>query len=345
MSRLGAAILGCGSISATHARCLKQSEQAELKVVVDNVPEKAQKTAQLNSCDWESDYKKVLERDDIQVVHLCTPHYLHSPMAIDALRAGKHVLTEKPMAESMEGACALVEEAAKHPDLQLGVVFQNRYNHASRKIKEYVDSGELGEMLAMKGLVTWNRNENYYKSDWKGRWATEGGGVLINQAIHTLDLIQWYGGEIAGIKGSITTDALTDVIEVEDTAHALIRFASGVRAIFYATNAYKRNSPIELEIMFEKGTLFTNGHDKVYLRQDGVEELQVCESGKGLTGEKDYWGGSHGLLIEDFYRTIASGNRFWIDGEEGIKALKVVKDIYKSSSQKNGEVPFRIGSM
>lgn len=328
-TKIGAAIIGCGAIFPLHAQALSRLQGVELRVVIDSERSRAEQAAQEYGCTAATDYRTLLDREDIEVVHLCTPHDLHAEMAIELLKAGKHVLTEKPLAADLDSAYNLLETAAASTG-QLGVVFQNRYNDPSRQIKAFIDSGELGRLLCLKGIVTWHRDAAYYQSsNWRGRWATEGGGVLMNQTIHTLDLLQWFGGEIASVRGSVTTDSLHDVIEVEDTAHACIDFRSGARALFYGTNAYHVNSPVELEIVFEQGTLLQR-RDCLYLWKDEQETL-ICEPSSKSTGAKSYWGTGHYRLIEDFYHHLAEGRAFWIDGEEGIKALKLAADIYRAS--------------
>lgn len=331
---IGAAIVGAGAISTVHAESLAKLNGVHLTLIVDIDPVRAAQAAQKYHCEAASDFQTLLNRQDIQVVHLCTPHYLHAGMAIDLLRSGKHVLTEKPLAHHLSAAEALLREASQSP-AQLGITFQNRYNASSRVIREMIDKGTLGRLLGLKGIVTWSREPSYYSSSpWRGSWATEGGGVLINQAIHTLDLLQWFGGEVASIEGSATTDALGDTIEVEDTAHAHIRFTNGARGLFYATNAYVSNSPVELELVFEQGVL-RQRNDCLHLVQHGNETL-LCEppatlDEQGLITGKSYWGISHQLLIEDFYDHVRSGTRFPVHAEEGIKTLRLITDLYASS--------------
>ena len=332
MEKTGAAIVGCGTIFEQHARVLLAMEEAELRLVVDSEPSKAQREAGVYGCEWEQDYRTILERADIEVVHLCTPHHLHARMAEELLAAGKHVLTEKPIAHTPEAAASL-RTAAARSTAQLGVVFQNRYNESSRKIRETIDSMRLGRLLCLKGAVTWARTPDYYtENPWRGRWETEGGGLLINQTIHTLDLLQWFaGGEIERIAGSITTDALGEYIEVEDTAHACLDFSNGVRALFYGTNAYLTNRPVELELIFEQGILLQR-QDRLYLLQGG-EETELCRPTQSASGAKSYWGISHGLLIQDFYRHIRENKPFWLDAEESSRALELVYGIYEASRQ------------
>ncbi|MDP4097820.1 Gfo/Idh/MocA family oxidoreductase [Paenibacillus sp. P96] len=329
MKQLGAAIIGCGSIHPLHALSVSELEDVTLRLLVDRDRNKAEAAASEYGGEAADDYLAILEREDIDVVHLCTPHHEHAGMAVELLKAGKHVVTEKPLAAGIEAAERMVQ-AADHSKGQLGVVLQNRYNESSQTIYRIIESGELGRLVGMKGIVTWHRNEGYYaKGGWRGKWATEGGGVLINQAIHTLDLLQWFGGPVEAVRGSVTTDVLDGVIEVEDTAHAHFRFASGATAILYATNAYAVNSPVELEIVFEQGTLHQR-RDCLYLSRDGRETL-LCEPPLAITGAKSYWGTGHRLMIRDFYAHVREGKKFWLDGTEGIKSLRLVKQVYEAS--------------
>lgn len=300
--------------------------------VADADSSAAERAGREYNCETVQDYRELLNRVDIQVIHLCTPHYLHAGMAAEFLQAGKHVLTEKPMALDIPSARLMLEAEKNNPG-QLGIVFQNRYNDASIRIKETVDSGILGPLQCMKGIVTWHRSEAYYtESQWRGKWSTEGGGVLINQAIHTLDLLQWFGGELSSVQGSVTTDALDGIIEVEDTAHACLNFSDNVRGLFYATNAYLVNSPVELELVFEKGSLHQR-RDRLYLWKDGQETL-LSEPYEGSINGKSYWGSGHQKLILDYYTHIREGRKFWLDGSEGIKVLQIIEGIYSSSGNK-----------
>ena len=165
-------------------------------------------------------------------------------------------------------------QAAKENKRQITINFQNRFNPTSIKAKEIIDSGEMGKIRGVKGLVTWFRDADYYvESGWRGSFQTEGGGVLINQSIHTLDLMRWLVGEVEFIEGHVSTRALKDVIEVEDTAEATLYFKNGARGIFYATNCYTDNSPVEIEIHFDKGTL------RIY-----DDELIKIQMANGKTG-------------------------------------------------------------
>ncbi|QSF47308.1 Gfo/Idh/MocA family protein [Paenibacillus tianjinensis] len=335
MTTLGAAIIGCGAIAPLHAKAIAYIEGTQLLAAADINADQAQAFGEQYGCGVAQDYRELLGRTDIDVVHLCTPHYLHAQMAIDFLNAGKHVLTEKPLAIDVPSAQRMLE-TADHSKGQLGVVYQNRYNEPSIRIRQIIDQRTLGRLLCMKGVVTWSRSEQYYtESGWRGKWATEGGGVLINQTIHTLDLLQWFGGEISSVSGSVSTDVLDGIIEVEDSAHACITFSNQVRGLFYGTNAYSVNSPVELELVFEHGTLLQR-RDCLYLWKDGREQL-LCEPGTAAAGGKSYWGTGHQRLIHDYYDHIREGREFWLNGREGIKALEIIAGIYSSSG--NQRIP------
>ncbi|MGG4551429.1 Gfo/Idh/MocA family protein [Paenibacillus humicus] len=331
---LGVAIIGCGTVSGVHIHAIKESEYAVLKAVVDVDREKGTEISRQHSCDYYHDYIDAFKRDDIDVVHICTDHHLHSAIAIEALKHRKHVLCEKPLAHDLYNAREVLSVSEQCDRLQFGVVFQNRYNESSRIMKRFVDSKEMGNIIGMKGIVAWSRDDSYYTgSNWKGGWDTEGGGVLINQAIHTIDLLRWLGGEVDSVKGSVSTDLLN--IEVEDTAHAIFKFKSGLRAILYATNTHVTNSPIEIEVVFEKGRLLLQD-DTLYLIKDKQMQVLIHKNEQKKLG-KSYWGYGHEILINDFYEHILHNKAFEINGHEGYETLKLVKAIYESS-EKNAEL-------
>jgi predicted dehydrogenase len=327
---LNAAIIGCGAIFKVHADAIRDSSYAQLVSAVDIDEQKARAATLEYECSFYTDYRELLKNEKIDVVHICTPHYLHAPMAIDAVRAGKHVLVEKPVAINLEQAQEMAAEA-KRNNVYIGVCFQNRYNDTTIRAKEILQKGLLGKIRGVKGIVTWHRNEDYYtQSGWRGSFETEGGGVLINQAIHTLDLMQLLAGEVEAIKGNVDTRVLQGVIEVEDTADATIYFKNGAVGLFYATNCYTANSPVELEVHCEKGLLKVDD-DGLYMIHDGKKEWLT--GNRYQTGYKDYWGGSHKKLIEHFYQCIVEQRgEGYITVEESMVSLKMIEGIYRSSA-------------
>lgn len=332
MDKMNSAIVGCGAIFSNHADAVAASDRAKLYAVCDRNVERARAASEKYGCRYYSDYQQLLRDEQVKVIHICTPHYLHAPMAIEAMRSGRHVLTEKPMAIRSHDAEEMIR-VSKETGKILGVCFQNRYNSTSLKIKELLKSGETGGVMGVKATVTWHRDEKYYtESGWRGTWEKEGGGVLINQSIHTLDLLQWFMGEVDAIKGNVDIRLLENVIEVEDTADALIKFKNGTHALFFASNCYAANAPVEIELICEKAVIrlsegltvkYADGKTETYTEKDAA------------TGAKAYWGSSHKALIDDFYDCLVEGKKFSVPGMQGITALKMIEAIYASS--KNGE--------
>ena len=317
-------IVGCGGISNAHIPVLMAMDNIEIRAVCDLRPERAQAAAQRTGGEICPDFDSLIAREDIDVVHVLTPHYLHAPMAIALLDSGKRVLTEKPMASEVADA----EEMIRHSDGRLAVVLQNRYNEASQFIRQSIADGRYGKLLSMRAAVNWHRTPEYYTSSgWRGFYKTEGGGVLINQAIHTLDLMLYFAGKPASVRGHVSTDLLYDTIEVEDTANGLIKFESGLLANFYCTTTFGTDRPVEIELVFERATLKTDA-ETLHVTQNGGTEL-ICSS--AASGAKAYWGTTHEVLLRDFYKAVEEKRPFWIDGESALPVLKLLKGVYESS--------------
>lgn len=324
MAKIRTALIGCGSISKVHLDALSHMDNVELVSVADVKEDRAKARAEQYGCAYTTDWTEYVSRDDIDVVHICTPHYLHAPMAIALLDSGKRVLTEKPMASEVADA----EEMIRHSDGRLAVVFQNRYNEASQFIRQSIADGRYGKLLSMRAAVNWHRTPEYYtESGWRGFYKTEGGGVLINQAIHTLDLMLYFAGKPASVRGHVSTDLLYDTIEVEDTASGLIKFESGLLANFYCTTTFGTDRPVEIELVFERATLKTDA-ETLHVTQNGGTEL-ICSS--AASGAKAYWGTTHEVLLRDFYKAVEEKRPFWIDGESALPVLKLLKGVYESS--------------
>lgn len=329
MDKIRVAIVGCGAIYPLHAETVKNINNLELVCVIDIDEDRAKEAAQRYNCNYCTNYDTALNTFEIDTVHICTPHYLHAPMAINAMEKGKNVLTEKPMAIDVKSAEEMIKASQKYKK-HLGVNFQNRYNNTSVKAKEMIDSGTLGKIIGVKGIVTWFRSKDYYiKSDWRGKFATEGGGVLINQAIHTLDIMEWIAGGIKAVKANVDTRVLDGIIEVEDTADATIYFNNGAVGVFYATNTYTTNSSVKIEFHCEKGILSISDRELVLI-QDGDRRVIARDSSKE-DKYKLYWGISHEELIRKFYSAIRNNTFDYITAQEGIKTLKLIEGIYKSS--------------
>lgn len=326
---LGVGVIGCGHISENHFRALNQLEDAKLVAVCDNDPAHLADAMEKQGVKGYADYHDLLADPEIDAVHVCTPHYLHHIMVVDALKAGKHVLTEKPMAICLADAEEMAR-TAKETGHQLGVCFQNRYNRATLRIRALLDEGKIGKVLGGNASVIWDRGEAYYASGaWRGKWATEGGGVLINQAIHTLDLLRDFAGEVTDVKCSMSCKRLTDVVEVEDTCDLLMTTADGARLLFYASNGSVGNTPVQILLQCENGTIHMVGSRVTVQWKDGRSESEDYAS--GAKWGKDYWGDGHGHLIADFYRCLQTGEHFPIDGDEALKTTRIVETAYTAA--------------
>ena len=328
MNKLRTCIVGIGNISRVHIESLLKNENTKIVGVFDIIKERAGSAAEKTGAKAFYDFDEMIDWGKFDVLHICTPHYLHASMAIKAINAGKHVLIEKPLSMTYPDAVKTVETAEKK-GVYLGVCYQNRYNPSSVKIKEILDSKELGAVTGIKGSVAWNRDMNYYSQDnWHGTLKYEGGGVLINQAIHTLDLIAWLcPGSPVKTVGTISQKRLKGLVETEDTADALITFDSGVNALFYASLCYSSDSPVEIQIDCEKGRILFNGDVFVFRDTQPTEVIPF----RIKKGEKSYWGDGHTLLINDFYNSIINNVPFAVDGKEGLTALKIISDIYSQN--------------
>ncbi len=324
-----ACVVGCGAISPVHARALTSLPNAALYAVCDIDQSHAAALSDRFGGKIYTDFETALSDPSLDTVHICTPHYLHPDMACRALYAGKDVLLEKPAAIDAEGFGKLLD-AKKATGRQVGVCFQNRTNTCIQMLYDLVKTDKtLGALTAIAANLRWHRTPEYYQSaNWRGRWATEGGGVLINQAVHLLDLAVQFGGVPLWVQASISTKSLGDVIEVEDTADARIRFVSGVEASFYATNAFPVNQPFFLELVFEAATLRYADNRLYRVTKAGMETL--CADNAEVPG-KPYWGGGHKHVISDFYRALEKGSQNYLTLESTIDTFRTLFGIYKSA--------------
>ena len=299
-----AAIIGCGGIAQVHAAVLHMLPDTELIACADIRPERAQAMAEKYGCRAYSSMDALLEAETPDSVHLCVPHYLHAPMAKAAADRGIAVFSEKPPVISREQWSLLEEAAAKVP---LGICFQNRYNPNVEEARRLIREGTCGKLLGARAFVTWKREVPYYHdSGWRGTWATEGGGVLINQSIHTLDLLVQLAGKPERVETHMANHHLRDAIEVEDTVEAYL-ILGGVPVLFYATTAYTQDAPVLIELHLEKAVLRLESDALEIRTGEGVEHKNFevpATLGKG------YWGNGHATCIADFYASIAENRPF-----------------------------------
>ena len=315
-------IVGFGAIGPIHAEATKDLEGVNIYGICDIKKDVADSAAEKYSCKAFYDYDECLKDEAIDCVHICTPHYLHFEMITKALDAGKRVVSEKPIVMKKEELDILFE---KYDTSRVFPIIQNRTNTSIAKLKELIESNDYGSLKAVKGIVTWCRNESYYNSaDWRGTLKYEGGGVLINQAIHTLDLMVYLAGQVKAVSSSMCNHSLQGIIEVEDTVNSYIEFKNGAKGIFFATNAYPVNSGVQLELEFEnKSFVYNSGA----LFADG--ELILTDSEKAVG--KVYWGNGHSRTLKDYY---LNGSKLCIDDIKD--TMYTMFAIYESANKGEG---------
>ncbi len=335
---LKAAIIGCGAIAQVHKKVLLSLPEAELIACCDTKPERAEAFASDCGIRAYADATTMLNQEHPDVAHLCVPHPLHTPLAQLCAGMGIHVFTEKPPAVSRTQWAQFAQ--LEKNGCRVGICFQNRYNRAVRSAKALLSSGGTGAVLGARAFLTWHREAAYYtESGWRGTWQTEGGGVLLNQAIHTLDLLVTLLGSPASAETNMSNHSLRGIIEVEDTMEADICFRSGIHALFYATNAYCCNAPVLLEIVCEKASLRLEGDSLTVSWADGRVERDV-RTGAAPLG-KDYWGSSHYACIQDFYRSILENRPFQNDipsVRDTMRLLLMMYDPYRGKTIGNSTV-------
>ncbi|WP_066514656.1 Gfo/Idh/MocA family protein [Curtobacterium ammoniigenes] len=323
-----AAVIGCGDISALHFAAIEAMPDVELVAVCDTDPGRLEAATAAHGVAGFDDHQRMIEAEHPDVVHVTTPHAEHAAIAIDALRAGVDVLLEKPLAHS-RGAGARVVDAAAESGARLGVCFQNRYNTPVVAAKQLLESGALGPVLGANATVMWHRDAAYYADrPWRGRWRSAGGGLLMNQAIHTVDLLQWLVGDVERVRGGAATRVLGEVIEVEDTADIVLDHVGGAQSTFFGTLNNPVNAPVTVDVVTEGAVLSLRGALTVTYTDGRVETVEEDAS---ASGPRAYWGASHERLIRDFYGGIGSGEPFWIDGREAQKTLDIIQTVYDAS--------------
>lgn len=328
-----ACVVGCGNIGPVHASAIAAAENVRLFAVCDKDPERAEKYAKQYGAEAIYDFDEVCKNPSIDSVHICTPHYLHVPMAIAAARAEKDVVLEKPASINSEEFLRLQRELSGK---RVCVMLQNRMNTAVSEFKRIIcESAELGALIGGFASMTWQRTREYYEADeWRGKWATEGGALLINQAIHLIDLVSYLAGDIKSVCGSISNKTLSGIIEAEDTADAIFSLAGGAKVCYYATNGYSGYQPMRLELEFENA-LLRYADDCLYRIEKGNKgSIEILARNSEAYAGKKYWGNSHMHVIDNFY----NGGEYptLANAENSMRALFA---FYESAKRGAKEVP------
>lgn len=319
-------VIGLGDVSIVHINAIKLSDKAELVAVCDTDETKMNLVEEAN---FYTDYNEMIEKENLDCVHICLPHYLHYPVTKEITSKKVNVLLEKPLCLNTEEV-EKFNELDKETDANICICLQNRYNHTVKTLLEVIESKKYGSVKAIKGIVAWNRPESYYTTKpWRGKMEYSGGGVMINQAIHTIDLIQLLGGEIESVKGNIS-NLLNYDIEVEDTAMANINFKNGARGTFISTIAYADNSSVEIEVIFEN-IRFVIKDSTLYKYENGTQEIVVKD--KLFEGAKHYYGSSHAELIDNYYNCLINDTNNYIRVSDASNSMRIIDSIRNSSKE------------
>lgn len=352
MDNVRVAIVGCGKVAHIHAKALRSIPEAELVAVCDASAERAGTFAAEYGARGYTELAPLLRETRLDAVLVCTPHPLHASPAIEAAQAGVHVLVEKPLAATLPDCDAMLA-AAQKAGVQLGVISQRRFYEPVQRMKEALAAGKIGKpILGVFTMYSW-RDSAYYASDpWRGKWTTEGGGVLVNQSPHMLDLLQWFMGPIAEISG-YWANLNHPTIEVDDTALAMIRFQSGglgaivtslsqKPGIFTKVHIHGSNGA-SVGVETDRGATFIAGMTAI--AEPPLNDIWTIPGEEHLLAEfqtkdrarfqqVDPTVHYHALQIRDFLEAIREGRRPLLTGEEGRIVVEMFTAVYLSNAER-----------
>jgi UDP-N-acetyl-2-amino-2-deoxyglucuronate dehydrogenase len=341
LKKYGLAIVGCGAIARIHKDAIKSIANAELTAVWSRTFSKAKGFAEESGCEAEKDLDTLVQRKDVDIVIVTTASGYHLEPAMAAIKAGKHVLVEKPL-EITTQRCDEMIRAAQQAGVQLGCIFQSRFLPVNQFIYQQVKTGALGKIVLGDAYVKWYRPQAYYdQAAWRGTWGLEGGGALITQAIHQVDLLNWILGPVKWVSAQMDCFA-HEKIEVEDTLVAALRFASGALGIIEATTSVYHGYPKKLEIHGDKGTMVLVDTQIETWKQQGLSDEDSQANIARFSGEDQSGTYSdpmalsyrlHQLQIEDFIKAVDTGTTPLVDGIEGRKAVELVEAVYNSAKE------------
>ncbi len=331
MTKIKFAIVGTGSIAPIHVQAISSIEDAEVVAIVGNSAAKAQELADKYNCDWYNGYQEMLKRTDINAVAICTPNGLHAELGLQAALAGKHVIIEKPIDISLEKADVLIN-TCQAQGVKLGVIFQRRYSQGVMELKKLLDQGKLGKLIFGGCYIKLYRSQAYYDSGiWRGTWAMDGGGVLMNQGIHYIDMLQFLAGSVAEVTGHCGTFGHTG-LEVEDTASASIKFQSGALGVIEGTTCAYPGLVSRVDIYGTEGSAVIENDVLTFVQlQSGYEYRAGSSTDNAGVSSPDISCECHQRQYQEIVTAIRQNRQLSIDGVEGRKALEIILAIYKSA--------------
>ena len=339
MKNLNCGVIGCGIIGPSHIEGFQKMENVTVSCLCDLEIEKAAKLAEkYNIGKTTAEYQDLLNDTELDCVAICTDHASHSPLTVAALNAGKHVLCEKALSLNTAGLDAMVEAHKQHSELVFAGVFQNRFTPIYGAMKRLVAEKAFGDLLTVNLHMYCLRTDDYYHSDqWRGTWAKEGGSLMVNQAIHFVDLLNWMSGGISSIAANFANITHENSIETEDTVAVSVGFKNGALGTISASSSSN--------VLGWDPTFFINGSEASLDVRCGEITRLVCADEKkekamrdALTGDaeidtgaaKSYYGPSHTMVIADFVDAIREGHAPFVTGEDARQAVDISLAIYQS---------------
>lgn len=327
-------LVGAGVISASHVQAIANNPRAELVAVCDSSKEKAMKLAESHQIQSVySDYEEMLKRDDIDVINICLPSGMHADYTVAAAQACKHILCEKPLDITQENMERMIKETRSRGK-KLGVIYQRRTLPAAIETRKMIQEGKLGQMVLGDAYLKYYRSPEYYKSaGWRGTWAMDGGGALMNQGVHGIDLIQWMMGDIQSVFAY--SAALVRDIEVEDTAVAVVKYKSGAFGVIQGATSVNPGQDTRFEIHGNKGSIIFGDSGIKQWEIEGNEEPapQVEATASASNDPRNISSNGHFILVDDMIQAILDDRDPMVTGEEAKKAVDVILAIYQSSRE------------
>lgn len=327
-------IVGLGNIASTHARAILNHESGSVAAASSRSVENRQKFSNEFGVPVYETFEELLSHRSLDAVTICTPTGTHLEYGVKAAEAGKHVVIEKPIEVNVEKGRRLIDSCRQN-GVKLAVIYQNRFSAGAVRVKEVLKKGLIGKPFMARAAVKWFRDQEYYhSSNWRGTLNLDGGGAVINQAVHTIDLLTWFLGEaeaVSAYKGTFTHED----IEAEDNAVAIIRFKSDAMAVFEASTSIVPAQPRKIEIHGTKGTVILTDDEVVVLSGSGSEQSDKEDKQESGSGAKDPLIGlgfqNHALQYAQIIHTIKTDGEPVVSGEESLQSLAVVESIYRSS--------------
>ena len=332
MDKVRIAIIGVGTMGSAHVATIDKLNNCTVSAICDINPDVLKKYANRQNTKLFNSADELFADGSFDAVIVATPHYFHVPLALQALEHGKHVLTEKPISVHKALAQKLVDAIPKYPDLKVAAMFNQRTLNAHKKIKQLIDNGELGEIRRVNWIITtWFRSQFYYDSgDWRASWRGEGGGVLLNQCPHQLDLMQWFFGMPSKVTSFLSISKYHD-IEVEDEVTAYLEYPNGATGVFITTTGEAPGTN-RLEITGERGRLVYESGKISFLRNE-VPTSEFRMNSKTHFGSPEKWEinvpykadtkQQHMNVIENFADAILKGTPLVAPAQEGIRGLEL----------------------